>query len=555
MLTDLFIKNFAIIDSLHLLFGPGLNVLTGETGAGKSIIIGAIGLILGGRSNAEIIRTGEEEAVVEAIFDLSGQPEIEARLAETGIDVSGELLVKRVVARTGKNRVYLNGGLSTTSILSAVSGLLVNIYGQHESQTLVRPENHLSLLDCFGGLQPLQATFSGTFADYGKMRGEIKKLEEGERDALARIDLLSFQSGEIGRAELRANEEEDLFRERQILANAEKLLQNSRSGFETLYGADLSVLGMLTDVREKVAEIASIDETLAGMVETMTGICLQVEDAGLALRDYSAGIEADPERLREVDDRLDLIGRLKKKYAPTIEEILSLKERIDRDLERLAGREQARGDYEKNLAELEKKLSEDGRVLGEKRREAALALKRSMEKELRELAMKNALFEISFEVRPEPGPYGMEKAEFLLSSNPGETPKSLSRIASGGELSRLMLALKQLLPESDVPTLVFDEVDSGVGGATSVLVGRKLKKVARRQQVLCITHLPQVAAFADRHFRVEKKVGDGRTTTSVSSLAGEDRVAEMARMLGGMKISERSLEHAREMIEEAAAYN
>jgi DNA repair protein RecN (Recombination protein N) len=290
------------------------------------------------------------------------------------------------------------------------------------------------------------------------------------------------------------------------------------------------------------------------MVEALNSICLQVEDAGLALRDYSASIEADPGRLQEVDDRLDLIGRLKKKYGPTVEEILSCKVQIDRELEQLAGREQTRDDLEKSLSDLEKKLEDKGRLLTEKRREAALALKRSMEKELRDLAMKNAVFEVSFEPMSEPRSQGFEKAEFLFSSNPGETPRSLSRIASGGELSRLMLALKQVHPESDVPTLVFDEVDSGIGGTTSALVGRKLKKVAGKQQVLCITHLPQVAAFADHHFKVEKKIGDGRTTTVASSLAGDGRVAEMARMLGGMKISERSLEHAREMIEEAAGY-
>ncbi len=551
MLTDLYIKNFAIIDSLHLSFGSGLNVLTGETGAGKSIIIGAMGLILGGRSTADIIRTGEEEAVVEALFDLSGQHDIEARLAEKGIDVSGELLVKRVISRTGKNRVYLNGGLSTTSILSAVSNLLVNIYGQHESQTLVRPENHLTLLDGYGGLLPLQADFSSVFADYGKIRGEMKRLEEGEREALARLDLLAFQSAEIGRAELVNGEEEQLLKERQILSHAEKLLQNSHWGFETLYGADMSVLGMLTEVRGKVAEIASIDGTLDTMVDSLNSICLQVEDAGLALRDYSAAIEADPHRLQEVDDRLDLIGRLKKKYAPTIEEILSYREQVDKELELLSNREQARGDLEKSLSDIEKKLSDKGRLLTEKRRQAASALKRSMEKELHDLAMKNAVFDVSFELLSEPRSHGMEKAEFLFSSNPGEMPKSLSRIASGGELSRLMLALKQVHPESDVPTLVFDEVDSGIGGATSALVGKKLKKVAMKQQVLCITHLPQVAAFADHHFKVEKKVGDGRTTTMAVSLDGDDRVAEMARMLGGIKISERSREHAREMIEEA----
>ncbi len=551
MLTDLFIKNFAIIDSLHLSFGPGLNVLTGETGAGKSIIIGAIELILGARSSAEIIRTGEDEAVVEALFDLSGQEEIVARLVDTGIDSGSELLVKRVISRTGKNRVYLNGGLSTTALLSGVSRLLVNIYGQHESQTLVRPENHPVLLDGYGGLLPIQAEFSSLFADYGKTRAEIKRLEEGEREACRLMDLLAFQSSEIGGAELKTGEEEELLRERQLLAHAGKLFQNSRWAFETLYGGDRTILGRLNEVKGKIAEMAAIDCSLETVAETLDSICIQVEDAGLSMRDYSARVDADPLRLQEVDDRLDLINRLKKKYAPTVEEILSFKEEVDGELTRLQNRDVARGELEKSLSALGKKLSEMARCLTEKRRQAALALKRAMEKELHDLAMKNAIFEVFFDALPEPGAYGMERVEFLLSSNPGETPKPLSRIASGGELSRLMLALKQVHPESDVPTLIFDEVDSGIGGGTSTLVGKKLKKVAQKQQVLCITHLPQVAAFADRHFRVEKQIGDGRTVTRVSSLAGNERISEMARMLGGIRISEKSLEHAREMIEEA----
>jgi len=551
MLTDLCIKNFAIIDNLQLSFGSGLNVLTGETGAGKSIIIGAIELILGGRSSAEIIRTGKDEAVVEAIFDLSGEPEIVAKLTETGIDAEGELLVKRVVSLTGKNRVYLNGGLSTTARLSAVSRMLVNIYGQHESQTLTRPENHPALLDGFGGLMPLQEEFSRLFAEFAKIRAEIKKLEEGDRDAGRRMDLLAFQSAEIASAGLTAGEEESLLKERQILAHAGRLFQNSRWAFEELYGGDRTILGLLADVKGKIAEIATVDDSLSSMIDALNSICIQVEDAGLSLRDYSAGIEIDPERLREVDDRLDLIGRLKKKYAPTVEEILSFKEQADREIEQLANRVQRRDDLDQSLSDLERKLSEMAVDLGGKRREAALNLKNAMEKELRDLAMKNALFEVSFEVFGEPRPFGMERAEFLFSSNPGEAPKPLSRIASGGELSRLMLALKQVHPESDVPTLVFDEVDSGIGGAVSALVGKKLKKVAQRQQVLCITHLPQVAAFANHHFKVDKSVEEGRTVSRVTSLEGDDRVAEMARMLGGMKISVRSLEHAREMIEEA----
>jgi DNA repair protein RecN (Recombination protein N) len=551
MLTDLFIKNFAIIDSLHLTFGSGLNVITGETGAGKSIIIGAIGLIMGGRSSAEIIRTGEDEAVVEALFDLSGEKEILARLAESGIDCDGELLVKRVVNRAGKNRVYLNGGLSTTTLLSGLSRLLVNIYGQHESQTLVRPENHPALLDGYGGLTPLQADFSQIFAEYGKIRAEIKRLEEGEREAQRRIDLLSFQSAEIGGAELVAGEEEDLLRERQLLAHAEKLFNNSSWAYEMLYGGERSIVGLLAEVRGKIAEIASIDGTLETLHENLNSLCIQAEDAGLSLRDYSNGIEANPHRLREIDDRLDLIGRLKKKYAPTVEEIICFREEVDAELEQLSNREQARHELDKTLSDVEKRMSEQARQLSEKRHKAALALKHAMEKELHELAMKNALFDVSFESMSEPRAFGMEKGEFMFSPNPGETPKPLSRIASGGELSRLMLALKQVHPESDVPTLVFDEVDSGIGGATSSLVGKKLKRVARGQQVLCITHLPQVAAFADHHFRVEKNVSNGRTSTLVTILGDEDRVAETARMLAGIKVSERSLEHAREMIEDA----
>lgn len=551
MLTDLFIKNFAIIDNLHVSFGPGLNILTGETGAGKSIIIGAIELILGGRATADIIRTGADEAVVEALFDLSGQDAIMAALAETGVDGNGELLVKRVIGRSGKNRVYLNGGLSTIAMLSETARLLVNIYGQHESQTLLRPENHLALLDGFAGLGGLRAEVSALFEEYRRTRAEIKRLEEGEREAARRMDLLAFQSTEIGAAELRPGEEDELVRERQLLSHAEKLFQSSQWAFETLYGGEQTILGLLNDVRTRIADIALIDDTLGTLAENLQSMCIQLEDAGLSLRDYAGKVEADPRRLQELNDRIDLLHRLKKKYAPTVEEVILFKEQVDRELEMLTNSEQTRRDLDKTLSEAENMLNERAKELTSKRHEAALAMKCAMEKELHELAMKNARFDVSLETLSEPRTSGMDKVEFLFSSNPGEAPKPLSRIASGGELSRLMLAMKQVHPESDVPTLIFDEVDSGIGGAVSALVGKKLKKVCRRQQVLCITHLPQVAAFADHHFKVEKKVGEGRTSTQVASLGGDQRVFEMARMLGGIKISEKTLEHAREMIDEA----
>lgn len=549
MLTDLNIKNFAIIDSLHVAFQPGLTILTGETGAGKSIIIDAVNLILGGRGSADLIRTGAEDATVEALFDLTGEEGLLSRLAELGIETEGEFLIKRVVTRSGKNRVFIGGGLSTIAVLADVTRELINIYGQHESQTLLRPENHLALLDGFAGLDSLRGDFAKIHGEFRGVKAEIMRLEEGERDAARQLDLLSYQSTEIGAAALFLGEEEELELERQLLVHGEKLLANSQGAYDLLYGSDTSILGQLRQVTTAVADIQRIDPALADLHESLQGAALQLEDGALALRDYAARVESDPVRLQTVDDRLDLIGRLKKKYAPTVEEIIAFKEQVDRELAILANREQARGELDGRLQELTEQLQSRGKELSARRREAANDLKTAMERELRELAMPHALFDVAFEEIAEPRPTGFERAEFLFSPNPGEVPRPLARIASGGELSRLMLALKQVHPESDVPTLVFDEVDTGIGGATSALVGKKLKNVARKQQVLCITHLPQVAAYADHHYRVEKRVVDGRTATAVSLLGEGERVAEMARMLGGVKITDTTLEHAREMIE------
>jgi DNA repair protein RecN (Recombination protein N) len=551
MLTDLYIKNFAIIDNLHVAFREGLNVLTGETGAGKSIIIDAVNLVLGGRASADLIRTGEDEATVEALFDLSQRPEILAALAETGVQCDGELLVKRTVSRTGRNRVFVGGGLSTISVLADLTGRLINIYGQHESQSLLKPESHLLLLDGFAALTRLREEFSAIYDDYRRALAEIRRLDEGERDASRRADLLSYQSEEIGRAGLLPDEEEELARERELLVHGEKLLVNSRESFEALYGGDDSILGHLRQVLGSVVEIRAIDAKLSELAEALKSSYLQLEEAALALRDYASRVETDPQRLEAIDDRLDLIFRLKKKYAPTVAEIIAYREEIDRELEQLRNREETRGELTGRLRELEEKMATLGKELSACRNRAAKSLKAAMEKELKELAMKNALFEVALIHLEEPRASGIERAEFLFSPNPGEAPKPLARIASGGELSRLMLALKQVHPESDVPTLVFDEVDTGIGGATSALVGEKLKRVASGQQVLCITHLPQVAAFADHHFLVEKLVEGGRTRTAISHLADNERVREMARMLSGVKITEKTLEHAREMIEEA----
>ncbi|AJE02876.1 DNA repair protein RecN [Geobacter pickeringii] len=550
MLTDLSIKNLAIIDSLHVPFRDGLTILTGETGAGKSIIIDAVTLIMGGRASADLIRTGEEEATVEALFLLPSDSRLSLRLEEMGIECDGELLVKRIVSRSGRNRVFVGGGLSTLGMLAEIARDLVNIYGQHESQTLLRPENHLTLLDGFAGLQPLRGAYTALFDEYRAIEARLREMEEGEREVARRLDLLSFQAEEIRAAALSPGEDEELERERSLLVHGEKLLRSSQESFEILYGGDGAVLDKLAEVKAGIAEITSVDPTLGPLLETLETATAQLEDAALTLRDYAARVEADPARLERLEERLDLIRRLKKKYAPSVAEIIAYGEEVTRELDALANREQARGELDAALARLKAELAEKGREISARRRAAARELKEAMEREIHQLAMKHALFEAAFEEYPEPRATGMERVEFLFSPNPGETPKPLSRIASGGELSRLMLALKQILPESDVPTLIFDEVDTGIGGATSALVGEKLKRVSRRQQVLCITHLPQVAAFADHHYKVEKQVAEGRTATAVTPLEDEERVAEMARMLGGVTITDRTREHAREMIEE-----
>jgi DNA repair protein RecN (Recombination protein N) len=553
LLRELQIANLAIIDKLHVEFLPGLNILTGETGAGKSIIIDAVNLILGGRASAELIRSGAEEASVEALFDLSDRPGLLKTLAESGIDCDGELLVRRVVSRGGKNRVFIAGGLATTTMLADISRTLINIYGQHDSQSLLKIDQHLRLLDGFSGTQSLREEFQSRFEAYLKAKGELETLEQGEREAARRLDLLSFQSEEIASAKLSPGEEEELAEERGRLAHGEKLLGASQQAFDDIYGGDAALLGRLRRVIGSVTEAGSIDKTLQPVVETLEGAYAQLEDASLTLRDYAAGIEADPGRLEQLDDRLDTINRLKRKYGADIAEILSYHEGILAELATLTGRETLREDLVHRMSELKEELAKLGGELSKGRRSGAARLKTGMERELGELAMTHAVFETSFEELAEPRSYGFEKAEFLFSPNPGEPPRPLAKTASGGELSRLMLALKQLHPESEVPTLIFDEVDTGISGATSALIGVKLKKVAGVQQVLAITHLPQVAAFADQHLKVEKSVSQGRTATRVQRLESEERVAEVARMLGGARVTEKTLEHARELIQEAAA--
>ncbi len=551
MLTDISINNFAIIDSLHISFGRGLNILTGETGAGKSIIIDAVNLVLGGRGSVDLIRSGADDASVEAMFDVSGETAIIEALAEKGIAAADELLLKRIISRSGKNRIFINGSLATLATLAEIACKLINIYGQHESQSLLKVENHLEMLDSYALLNSVKREFYSHYRAYRTVRERIAVLESGARDAARQKDILAYQFDEIRKAALLPGEDETLERERNLLLHSEKLILKTQTAYDLLYGAEESALGALGEVRAAVTDAALIDNALQSLAESVSSAFIQLEDTALSLRDYASRLESDPLRLQAILDRLEVIRSLKKKYGETIEAVLATCEAIETELLSLSNIDLARGELDAESQRLQELMKQKGDELTAGRIAAAPRLRKALEAEVHQLAMKHAAFSLRIETLLEPRESGFEKVEFLFSPNPGEEPKPLAKIASGGELSRIMLALKQLHPESDVPTLVFDEVDTGIGGATSSMVGKKLKMVASRQQVLCITHLPQVAVHATHHYLVAKNIEAGRTHTSLMLLSPQEQVDEIARMLGGITVTGKSREHAAEMIEAA----
>ncbi len=549
MLTDLQIRNFAIIENLHVSFAAGFNVLTGETGAGKSIIIDAVNLLLGERARTDQIRTGCEEATVEAVFALENSPQVRQVLEREGFPVEDELLLRRIVSRSGKSRAFINGALATLVQLQEVTGGLVHIYGQHEHQQLQRSEGHLQLLDHFAGLNPLLVHYGEAFRALSDIEQSLRRLDTAERERAQRLDLLQFQSREISAAQLQPGEDDELERERRILQHGERLARVTAGGFDELYDQEGSVCELLGRLGGELESLIAIDEALAPRAEAVRSAQYALEDVARELEAYAAGVAFDPARQDEVEKRLNLIAEFKRKYASTIPEILAYQDRVNDELEQLEDVEASRAKLEKQRDRAAARVDELGRELSEARRTAAARLHAAMGGELADLAMNRAHFEIRLDPLPEPGSAGFEEGEFYLSTNPGEEPRPLARIASGGELSRIMLALKNATPSAgDVPVLIFDEVDAGIGGGAATAVGAKLKAVAQGRQSLCITHLPQVAAFADWHYHVAKQEKDGRTMTTLLRLDSEQRVREMARMLGGAQITEKTMAHARELV-------
>lgn len=550
MLIELRIQNFAVIDRLTVRLSPGLNVLTGETGAGKSIIVGALSLLLGERASADVVRAGEARAVVEGVFDIAENAEVLAILEEQGIEAEdGLLILRREVAAEGRNRAWVNGSATTAGMLGELGRRLVDMHGQHEHQTLVRQDEQRAILDAYAGSEALVAEVAEAHARLSEVRRELADLDRRRREAEERADFLRFQVEEIEKAKLREDEEEKLEEEGNRLEHAEDLARLSGRLHMALYSAEDSVLARLGELRRVLDQLIRIDPSQADAAEILEAAYYNVEELGRRMGAYAAAVEHDPVRLDEIRRRQDLIFRLKTKYGETLAEVIETGRRARQELDLLDGVGFERRALEKREAEAKATLESLAARLSEERRAAAERLAGEVMAILPELGLAGGRFVVALEPLPEISSNGAESVEFRIALNAGFEPRPLSRVASGGELSRIMLALKTILARLDrVPSLVFDEIDTGIGGQVGHQVGVKLRQVADHHQVFVITHLAQIACRADHHLLVEKGQDSGTATTQVKPLEAEERVRELARMLGGDPDSPASQEHARELL-------
>ncbi|MBW2605751.1 MAG: DNA repair protein RecN [Deltaproteobacteria bacterium] len=553
MLTDLQIKNFAIIDDLHISFSPEFTILSGETGAGKSIIIGALNLILGGRATGDLIRTGENEAVVEALFDIASDEPLRNGLAEKGLSSvdNHAFLVKRTISREGKNKIIINGNLATLTILTEITESLLTISGQHEHQELLRPQSHIDILDNYGGLLPFRTQYQQTFQKMRNLKEELEKVKAKKDEEEKEQELLNFQWQEIEDARLVPGEEEELKKEKKIVQNSGELIKTTRQIYENIYGGENAIIPQLTKNVRDLKELTVIDSRMDSYVETLESVLIQLEDISISLRNYSQKIHFDPQGIEEIEGRLDTLHRLKRKYGKNIEEVLELQKKIALKIKHLSQQKDYLSDLEQKYKAASKEAALQAENLSVKREKIASHLRTKIEKELESLDMQGIKFcaDITQSKTGDLHEKGRDRVEFLISPNIGEKLRPLARIASGGELSRVMLAFKNIFAQQkEVSTLIFDEVDSGIGGATAEVVGQKLDEISRYYQTICITHLPQIACYGDSHYLISKKIENGRTKTMVTLLNSEKRMDEIARMLGGTEITTKTRTLAQEML-------
>ena len=553
MLKELRIRNLAIIDDLAVRFARGLNILTGETGAGKSIIVDALGLALGDRAQSDLIKSGEKEATVQAYFEIPG----DKSLPDIGIDTSEGILLGRIISAGGKSRAYINDSMVTQQTLSEVGKALVDIHSQHEHQGLLTTEKQRTVLDCYGKLQPLRERVASLFTEVRTLRTERDMLREQVRERAQRLDLLRFQVNEIDAASLEPGELEKLEEERSILSNVSRLNEYTEKAYSLLYESEGSCFEGLSGVIALVRDMHSIDSGIEETVKLLESAMPLIEDASISLRGLRDRYDLEPGRLETVEERIELIRKLGRKYGDGTESILRYRESADDEMKGLESVDEKLALIEGSFRVKEEELLRAASDLSDKREKTALALEGAIVDTLRELAFGSAEFRIGVKKEQEEdgkyivGAAGMDKIEFLFSANPGEPLKPLSRIASGGELSRVMLALKSILADADsVPVLIFDEVDAGIGGRTAESVGKKLDMLSEGHQLLCITHQAQIARYGDFHLKIEKRNKNNRVCVEVKELDGQERLDEIARMLSG-KVTEISLRHAGELLERA----
>ena len=564
MLRELSIRNFAIIDDLQISFSEGLAILSGETGAGKSIIINAVNLLLGSRATVKLIRTGYETAELEALFQIKKQGPIAKIMKDNGYNPEEGLLIRRIISRKDRHRIYINGRFTTIGILNLITENLGSISGQHAHQGLLKEDQQLAIIDQFGGLTAVREKISRCFNEIVPLIRKLNGLKHKRDRQAEHIQLLEFQQKEIRQASVTLGEDTALEQERTRLKNSEALFEAVQGSIEMLYDSQGAAVEDLLAVKKDLERASTIDPLLGPKAERIAEAAFHLEDVADELRTYLKNIQMDESRMDTVEARLDILVKLKRKYGGSLEAVLLRLESIDHELSKMGNLSEDIADTEEKLFELHGKLTELAHKLSRDRKETAKTLAQKVEKELTSLKMPHTKFKISFRTLPadeDAAPYltieeqtvfetGIDQATFRIAPNVGEPLKPLPSIVSGGELSRVVLALKAILAETEaVETIVFDEVDAGIGGSVAEVVGKKLSSLARHHQVICITHLPQIAKFGDHHFRISKRVSDGRTSTTIKRLSETERVKEIARMLGGEKITRATLDHAHEMLD------
>lgn len=553
MLNQLSVRNVAVIDKLDINLHDGVSVLTGETGAGKSIIIDSINMILGDRANKELVRYGTDKAVVQAVFDAPKS--VINILEENDIDVEdGTVIITRQVTKEGKSVARINGMVVTLNILREISDRLINIHGQHDNQALLTPIRHITFLDAYADNEEYINRYKDILSKKREIEKKISSLEMDEQEKMQRIDLLEYQVNEIKKASLEKGEEDDLREQRDIYTNAEQITKSVNEAYMNLYEGDeiQSAYDGISIAVNEISQISDLNPQLKSIYDTLNEIMYSLEDTAHEIKEFGETVEFDEQTLNEIEERLDLISRLKRKYGNSIEEILEYLKKAESELNDIKLSDERTNELKEELKNITKELKEKGNVLTQRRENAAKVLEENIEKSLHELNMEKSKFKVSIENDGTFYDNGMDKVEFLISTNPGEPLKPLVKIASGGELSRVMLAIKSILADSDgVDTMIFDEIDTGVSGKAAMSIAKKLAVIAKNKQVICITHLPQLTAMADNHYLIQKNTDGELASTTLKELDEEGRELELARIIDGGEVTELALSHAKQMLENA----